>query len=136
MGFGCFASRYTKTCYNNPISVYIKKIVYFDINWFKNVCFSVIIMLSLFFLNINLVNLDFMVFFFYLKTYKNQTWNLFKNSWYIKKKKDFVYSSAFFSGNKNKDDSIKLKWIYLFFILMLDKIKQYKKNQLISRKLI
>lgn len=44
-----------------------------------------------------------------------------------KKKKDFVYSSAFFSGNKNKDDSIKLKLIYLFFILMLDKIKQYKK---------
>lgn len=43
------------------------------------------------------------------------------------KKKDFVYSSAFFSGNKNKDDSIKLKLIYLFFILMLDKIKQYKK---------
>lgn len=42
-----------------------------------------------------------------------------------KKKKDFVYSSAFFSGNKNKDDSIKLKLIYLFFILMLDKIKQY-----------
>lgn len=25
------------------------------------------------------------------------------------KKKDFVYSSAFFSGNKNKDNIIKLK---------------------------
>lgn len=41
----------------------------------------------------------------------------------IYKKKDFVYSLVFFSGNKNKDDSIKLKLIYLFFILMLDKIK-------------
>lgn len=44
----------------------------------------------------------------------------------FKKKNDLVYISAFFSGNKNKDDSIKLKLIYLFFILMLDKIKQYK----------
>lgn len=45
----------------------------------------------------------------------------------ILKKNDLVYISAFFSGNKNKDDSIKLKLIHLFFILMLDKIKQYKK---------
>lgn len=34
-----------------------------------------------------------------------------------KKKKDFVYSSAFFSGNKNKDDSIKLKLIFSIFYL-------------------